>query len=327
MMAAHFKKKSPFDPPFSKGEILNLPPGEQRARCLSSAGNPERLRIQRRRGFFTDCRNIFAVLFALCSFALCALHFAAEAADRELRVCADPNNLPFSNERGEGFENKIASLIARDLDAHLTYTWWAQRRGFVRSTLRDGLCDLVIGVPAGYDPMLTTRPYYRSTYVFVTREDKQLAIVSLDDPRLRTMRVGVHLIGNDGFNVPPAHALARRGIVSNVIGYTIYGDYSEPNPPARLIDAVASGAIDVAIAWGPLAGYFAPHEPIPLKITAVSPALDPPALRMTFAIAMGVRKGDSGFRDELNQLLDRRQKDVVSILDSYRVPRVEETQR
>jgi mxaJ protein len=278
--------------------------------------------IHRPEQWFASKISITAVLFTL----LVALGNTA-AAERELRVCADPNNLPFSNNRGEGFENRIAELIARELDASLRYTWWAQRRGFVRNTLREGACDVIIGVPAGYDPVLTTKPYYRSTYVFVSRRQSGFALDSFDDPRLRTLRIGVHLMGDDGANAPPAHALARRGIITNVIGYSIYGDYTQPNPPARLIEAVASGDIDIAVAWGPLAGYFAPREPTPLDIVPVSPAIDPPALRMTFAIAMGVRKSDSAFRDELNQLVDRRQKEITTILDRYGVPRVAETQR
>jgi len=244
------------------------------------------------------------------------------AGERRLRVCADPNNLPFSNARGEGFENRIAELIARDLDARLSYEWWAQRRGFVRNTLNAGRCDLVIGVPAGYDPLLTTRPYYRSTYVFVARRDSGLTVNSFDDPRLRRLRIGVHLMGDDGANAPPAHALARRGIIDNVVGYTIYGDYSKPNPPARLIDAVAAGDIDLAVAWGPLAGYFAGREPAPLNWMPVATPTDPPALRFVFAIAMGVRRGDTAFRDELDRLLARRAAAIDKILDEFGVPRV-----
>src|SRR5918995_717015 len=183
---------------------------------------------------FRDVRRYLLIGAAAILFSTAL----APAAERELRVCADPNNLPFSNQRGEGFENRIAELVARELGATLRYAWWAQRRGFVRNTLREDLCDLIIGVPAGYDPVLTTRPYYRSTYVFVSRRDRRLALTSLDDPRLRTLRIGVHLMGDDGANAPPAHALARRSIIANVSGYTIYGDYTEPNPPARLIDAV-----------------------------------------------------------------------------------------
>lgn len=249
----------------------------------------------------------------------------AAAAERELRVCADPNNLPFSNQRGEGFENHIAELIAREQNAALAYEWWAQRRGFVRNTLREGRCDLIVGVPVGYDPVLTTRPYYRSSYVFVSRSDRQLRIDSFDDPRLRQLKIGVQLMGDDGANAPPAHALARRGIIRNVVGYTIYGDYAEPNPPARLIDAVASGAIDLAIAWGPLAGFFASREPTALTMTPLAMPSDSPGLRFRFAIAMGVRKGDTALRDELNLILDKRRVEIKKILDDYGVPQVMET--
>jgi mxaJ protein len=267
---------------------------------------------------------------ALQFVALAILFFTAGlsySAERELRVCADPNNLPFSNRRDEGFENRIANLIGREFGAKIHYTWWAQRRGFVRNTMGQGLCDLIIGVPAGYDPVLTTRPYYRSTYVFVSRRDQALALTSLDDPRLRNLKIGVHLMGDDGANAPPAHALSRRGIITNVVGYTIYGDYAEPNPPARLIAAVASGAIDVALAWGPLAGYFSPRQPIDLELSAISPAADPPGLRFEFGIAMGVRKEDAALRDELNRLLDRRREEINKILEEYRVPQVAEAAR
>ena len=261
---------------------------------------------------------------------LVALLFAvgnAAASERVLRVCADPNNLPFSNRRGEGFENRIADLIAREFGAKVHYTWWAQRRGFVRNTIGQGLCDLIIGVPAGYDPVLTYRPYYRSTYVFVSRRDQALALTSLDDPRLPKLKIGVHLMGDDGANAPPAHALSRRGIITNVVGYTIYGDYTEPNPPARLIDAVANGAIDVALAWGPLAGYFSQREQVPLELSAISPAVDPPELRFAFGIAMGLRKEDVALRDELNRLIDRRREEIQKILEEYGVPRVAEAGR
>jgi mxaJ protein len=269
----------------------------------------------------------FELLKLVIILTAIALPASAQAQDRVLRVCADPNNLPFSNQRGEGFENRLADLVAREFGAKIHYTWWAQRRGFVRNTMRQGLCDLIIGVPAGYDPVLTTRPYYRSTYVFVSRRDQALALTSLDDPRLSNLKIGVHLMGDDGANAPPAHALSRRGIITNVVGYTIYGDYREPNPPARLIDAVANGAIDVALAWGPLAGYFSPRQPVPLEFSAISPAADPTGLRFAFGIAMGVRKEDVGLRDELNRLLDRHRAEIQKILEDYRVPQVTEAAR
>jgi mxaJ protein len=200
------------------------------------------------------------------------------------------------------------------------YTWWAQRRGFVRETLGAGRCDVVLGVPAGWDRVLTTRPYYRSTYVFVSRHDRGLRLGSLDDPQLRRLRIGVQLVGADSANTPPAHALARRGIVDNVVGFTVYGDYAEPDPPARIVKAVAGGAIDTALVWGPLAGYFAARAHPPLDVTPVSVAVDGPGLAMTFAIAVGVRKGDHARRDAIDGVLARRRGDIDRLLDAYHVP-------
>jgi mxaJ protein len=241
---------------------------------------------------------------------------------RVLRVCADPNNLPFSNDREEGFENALARLLAREMGASLEYTWWAQRRGFFRNTLGAGLCDLVMGVPADFGLALTTRPYYRSSYVFVTRRDGP-RVRSLDDPVLRRVRVGVQLIGDDGANTPPAHALAARGIVANVAGYPVAGDYREANPPARIVEAVASGEVDVAIVWGPLAGYFATRQRVPLDIAPVPPERDPAALRESFDIALGVRRGDEALRRELDAILVRRRSTVDSVLAAYGVPRAD----
>jgi quinoprotein dehydrogenase-associated probable ABC transporter substrate-binding protein len=241
-----------------------------------------------------------------------------------LRVCADPNNLPFSNQRGEGFENKIAELLAQDLGERVEYTWWAQRRGFFRNTLRAGTCDIVIGVPAAFEMALTTRPYYRSTYVFLTRKDRHLNLASFDDPTLKKLKIGVQIIGDDFSNAPPAHALSRRNIVGNVKGYTVYGDYSQPNPPARIVDAVAKGDVDVAIVWGPLAGYFAKQSHVPLAIVPVSPQIDQPFLPFVFDISMGVRRDDQELRDQVEQVLEKRRDEIDRILASYGIPRVDQ---
>ncbi|HET7457612.1 MAG TPA: substrate-binding domain-containing protein [Gemmatimonadaceae bacterium] len=239
-----------------------------------------------------------------------------------LRVCADPNNLPFSDSLGGGFENRIAELVAREMGARVEYTWWAQRRGFWRNTVKAGRCDVVVGLPTGYGPALTTRPYYRSTYVFVTRRAAP-AVRSFDDPALRTARVGVHLVGDDYANTPPVDALARRGIVNNVRGYMIYGDYRTPAPPSQLVRAVARGDVDVAVAWGPMAGYFARRQRVPLRLVPVSPASDGPAVPLTFDIAMGVRRDHAALRDTLDAILGRRRAEVARILDAYGVPRVD----
>jgi mxaJ protein len=242
--------------------------------------------------------------------------------DRVLRICADPNDLPYSNNKQEGFENKIAALIARDLGARVEYTWWPQRRGFVRNTLRAGTCDCIVGVPSNFQLTLATQPYYRSSYVFVTRRDRHLDIASLDDPRLHKLRIGVQMIGNDQSNSPPAHAMSKRGIIQNVVGYTVYGDYARPEPARVIVDAVARGAVDVAIVWGPQAGYFARKSDIPLVLAPVSPQIDLPFLPFVFEISMGVRRGDNALREELDREIDRRRPEIEKILDSYGVPRV-----
>jgi mxaJ protein len=263
-----------------------------------------------------------ALSFPIVVGALIAAGFASSPAQARnaLRVCADPNNLPFSNRARAGFENAIAELVGRELDEPVQYEWWAQRRGFVRNTLNAGTCDLVVGTAAGMEMLATTRPYYRSTYVFVSRRDRHIGIRSFDDPALRRLKVGVQLIGDDAANTPPAHALANRGIIKNVTGFPVYGDYRQANPPARIIDAVANGTVDVAVVWGPLAGYFAKHSRIALDIRPVSPRVDLPYLPMVFDIAMGVRRTDTTLRARLDEIIVRRRPAIDSILTSFGVP-------
>jgi mxaJ protein len=244
----------------------------------------------------------------------------ASSARQTLIVCADPNDLPFSNRAGQGFENKLATLLAKDMDARVQYVWWAQRRGYVRSTLNEAACDLWPGVASGVDMVTTTRPYYRSTYVFLSRRDRRLQGLSLDDPRLRSLSIGVQMIGNNATNTPPAHALARRGITDNVRGYMLYGDYNQPNPAAAIVDAVGHGDIDVALVWGPLAGYFASRSSVPLRLERVSPDVDGPQLPMAFSIAVGIRPGNDGLRDTVDEILEREKPRIDSLLRRYHVP-------
>ncbi len=243
-----------------------------------------------------------------------------------LRVCADPNNLPFSNRAQAGFENRIAELVARDLHRSLHYAWWPQRRGFVRNTLDAGRCDLVMGMPATADRILATAPYYTSTYVFLSRRAAGRPIASLDDPRLRRLRIGIHFIGDDYHNTPAATALASRGIVRNVVGYSIYGDYSKPNPPAALVDAVARGEVDVAIVWGPFAGYFGPRTGVTLVSTPVTPTIDGPGARFAFAISAGVRRGDTTLRAAVDRAIIAERPAIRAMLARYGVPVVSENE-
>jgi mxaJ protein len=243
----------------------------------------------------------------------------ADGPPHRLVVCADPNNLPFSNREQQGFENKIIDLVAKDLGARISYVWWAQRRGYVRSTLNEARCDIWPGVAAGVDMVATTRPYYRSTYVFVTRADTPLDHLTLDDSRLKSLSIGVQMIGNNAMNTPPAHAIASRGIIDNVHGYMLYGDYSRPNPAATIVTAVADHEIDVALVWGPLAGYFAHRSATPLRIDAVTPAADS-RWPMVYDIAMGVRRNDHALLEQVNSVLEREQPAIEAILKAYHVP-------
>lgn len=268
------------------------------------------------------CCIALLTLMAIAAGVMAETGPVPDRTDGVLRVCADPNNLPFSNDRLEGFENRLATLIAEELDRELEYTWWAQRRGFLRNTLYQDKCDLVAGIPSSHEFVLTTRAYYRSSYVFLQRADARKRVESFDDPALRELRVGAHLIGDDGTNSPPVHALTRRGIVDNLVGYLIYGDYREDSPPARLVEAVAQGDVDLAAVWGPLAGYFAPKQEVELTITPVSPRIDIPALPFIYSISMGVRLDDTDLKAEVDEVLHRHRDKVQTILNSYGVPQI-----
>ena len=239
---------------------------------------------------------------------------------REITACADPNNLPFSNQARQGFENKLAEMIAADLNAELKYVWWAQRRGYVRNTLNEQKCDFWPGVASGLEMLATSRPYYRSTYVFVTRQADPLARLTLDDPRLKRVRIGVQMVGDDFSNTPPAHALASRGIVENVHGYMLYGDYARPNPPSEIVGAVGRGDVDVALVWGPVAGYFAARSPVPLRLEPVTPWFADAQWPMQFDVSVGVRKDNQKLLKEIDRVLARRSRDIRELLAAYRVP-------
>jgi quinoprotein dehydrogenase-associated probable ABC transporter substrate-binding protein len=243
--------------------------------------------------------------------SLAALLAIPPAWASELRVCAEPDNLPYSHADESGFENRIARVLAAELNATLRYTWFLQRRAFVRKTA--GLCEVFIGVPSDFERLATTRPYYRSTYVFVHRKD--IAAPSFDGD-LKSLRIGVQLPGNDLAATPPGHALARRGAIDNVTGFPVYGE----RPAAeRIVDAIARGELDAAVVWGPAAAHFAHRREL-----LVQPASPPPGLEVPFdfAIAVGIRRGNHELRDALDGALERRKRDIDAILDEYRVPRL-----
>ncbi len=250
-----------------------------------------------------------------------AVMIAGSLLATELRVCADPNNLPFSNQQQQGFDNEIAQLLAHDLGRTISY-FWSPERGdsFVSKTLLAKKCDVLMGIPSTFIEAHPSRPYYRSTYVFLWRRDRHLRIQSLNDPALRKYRIGVHVVSDDAANLPPAQALANRGMFGNMAAYSIYGNLARRNPPAALIEAVERGDVDLAIAWGPLAGYFAKHSSTPLEIEPVSPEVDRPFLPFTFSISIGTRPEDKELSKTLDEFIERRRVEIHRILERYGVP-------
>lgn len=237
-----------------------------------------------------------------------------EAIDRSaLRVCADPANLPFSDDKGEGFENKIAELLAEKLGVPVSYTWYPNSTGFLRMTLRARRCDLVMGIVAGADLVQNSNPYYRSGYVLVTRrEDKLADLTGLADPRLQSLHLGITA------GTPPANLAARDGLMVQARPYPLVVDSRYDAPGKQMIDDLAAKQIDVAVLWGPIAGYFAKQHGDAL---VVAPLLNEPKdTRLDFYITMGVRPGESDWKNRINGLIRDNQDAITAILKEYGVP-------
>ena len=251
--------------------------------------------------------------------AALAVPLVAEAAQaRELRVCADPDNMPFSHESGEGFENKVMQLVGREMGAEVKFVWAPQWRGFVRKTLRARICDVIPGIPVDIDRARTTRPYYTSSYAFVTRRDR--APIRTFAELSKEMSIGVQLIGDDGVNSPPVEELAARGYTSELKGYMAWGRMPDKGAPLeQIMMAVADGTVDVAVVWGPPAGYFATREAVPLEIHPVD-ANEKTVVPMTFAIGMGVRRDDEDLASELDAALAKLAPEIRTLLDGYGLP-------
>jgi mxaJ protein len=235
-----------------------------------------------------------------------------------IRVCADPDNMPSSNQKSEGFENKIAELIAKELNAKLTYVWYPTRRGYFR-ILNGMYCDMAVEAPAGLDMAGVTKPYFRSGYVFVSRQGSGLEdITSLADPRLKKLKIGVNTYTSDAENSPPAMALSHYGVVGNLTGYNTF--FSDQTRPEDIIKGVSNKDVDIAIAWGPLAGYFAKQSAVPLVLTPL-PARDSLSdLPFQYNMGIAVRRRDKEFKDSLQAVLTRRRPEIDAILKQYNVP-------
>jgi len=232
--------------------------------------------------------------------------------DSALRVCADPANLPFSNQAGEGFENRIADLLGRALDRPVEYTWFPQATGFIRRTLAAGACDLVIGYAQGHELVQNTNHYYTSAYVLVTADDGPLAgVTRLDDPLLRDARLGVVA------GTPPASHLARLGLMGQTEGYALYADRRHQDPIGGMFDDLAAGRIDAALVWGPIGGPRAKARG-GLSVTPLIHESQSP--RLVFRITMGVRRGDVAWKHRLNALIEAHQAEIDAILAEAGVP-------
>jgi quinoprotein dehydrogenase-associated probable ABC transporter substrate-binding protein len=274
-------------------------------------------------------QRVYSLVLAAALLALAGTA-AATARAEPFRVCSDPNSLPFSNRDGEGFENRIAAVLAADLGVPVEYTWFPNRRGFIRNTLRklnpqsgEYPCDVVMGLPDGFEQAITTHPYYRSTYVLVYSRTGMLAglespddLVALVPEQRRGLRIGVFA------ETPGANWLAKRGFSAEMVAYpALQGDPS--SYPGQVIkEDLAQGKLDAAIVWGPIAGYFVSR--LGRADVSILPLRSEPGARFDFAIAMGVRHGDQARKEQLDTLLERNHEQIRSILLEYHVPLLDE---
>jgi quinoprotein dehydrogenase-associated probable ABC transporter substrate-binding protein len=271
------------------------------------------LRLLRRRGKAAAIPALLSAVLLLTPIPPGRAADHAEAVDRSaLRVCADPSSLPFSNEKLQGFENKIADLLAKSLKVPVRYTWYPDSTGFLRNTLDARRCDLVMGIVSGAELVLNTNPYYRSSYVIVTRRSENLGITQLSDPRLKTLRIGLTA------GTPPADIIARQGLMANVRPYALVVDTRFDQPGKLMIDDLVRGAIDAAVLWGPIAGYYAKHYGDKLALTPL--LKEAKGARMDFYITMGVRPNEVEWKREINRLIDQNRDGIVAILKDYGVP-------
>jgi len=258
-----------------------------------------------------------ALLFGLLLGGGPAAAQTSDTVDRsELKVCADPSNLPYSDEKKEGFENKIAELMGGELGLKVDYAWFPQVIGFVRNTLRARLCDLVMGTVAGDEIMQTTNPYCFTTYVMFYRSDKALAIEGAQDARLTGLRLGVVA------GTPPADLLVRHELMSHTKPYALTVDTRAESPTHQMVQDVIDGTIDVGFLWGPIAGYYRKHDNLPLTMVPLKD--EPGAARMEYHIAMGVRANEREWRRRINAAILKRQRDMTAILRDYGVPLLNE---
>lgn len=271
------------------------------------------------------CPRLTILLAARLS-TMAALFAAAPAAAQaptgelvartELRVCADPSDMPYSDQAHEGFENKIAALIGQELNVPVDYVWFPQVVGFVRNTLGAGRCDLVMGTVAGDDLVQTTTPYYFTGYTIVYRQDSGWTFTNFGDPKLRTMHIGVVS------GTPPSNLLVMHGLMANARPYQLQIDTRLGTETRQMIEDVVNKKIDAGLIWGPIAGYYIHHDHLPLAMAMLRS--EPQSPRMEYHIAMGVRHNEPDWRRRLNAIITKRKTDITAILRDYGVPLLDE---
>ena len=240
--------------------------------------------------------------------------------DKEFKVCADPENMPYSNEKGEGFEKKIAEVLAKDLGKELSYEFWLDRQGFLRNTINAQRCDVIMGMGSDVDNLRTSKPYYRSGYVFVYRKSSNYNIKDWDSPDLRKGIIAI--VGQS----PPTIALRDHDLMGNAHPYRLQRDLNMP--PSEMIDDLVAGKNDIAIIWGPIGGYFAKQSKEPLVVVPIPEfkserdSFDTEKGKSQFNISVAVRKKDKDRMEMIQGALDRNQSKIMKILDDYGIPHV-----
>lgn len=248
---------------------------------------------------------------AAVAVAMAAMTAAATGAP--LRVCGDPNDLPFSNKAGQGLDNRVALVLGRDLGRPVQFIWARSRRGFLREQFNKGACDLLMGVPAGMKGVLTSNPYYRSSYVFVTPAGEHMRITAFSDPRLNGRRIGLQVLEDD-FS-PPSLPLIRYGHAGQLVGFDSFTQADE------IVRAVANGKVGAAVVWGPIAGYYAARLRLPVVLSPVSPGVDPAThTPFWFAVSAAVHRGDKTLLDQVNAAIAKHRTEIEHILVTYHVP-------
>ena len=268
----------------------------------------------------TNRLAVVACALGLTCGAASALAQLGELVDQDtLRVCADPHNLPFSNQGGEGFENRIAELLAQELGVELAYIWYPQSMGFVRNTLGARVCDVVMGIVTTSELLQNTNPYYRSSYALVQRADADPKVSSLGDPQLADLRIGAVA------QTPPIDLLAQRGLLKNLRPYHLMVDTRFASSGRQMVEDVAAGAIDVGVLWGPIAGYWAKRQSVPLEVTPVTG--ESVGARLDFRITMGLRRNEPEWKRVLNDFIAEHKAEIQAILLDYGVPLLDEQGR